>query len=270
MKNKRSESGMPEREMHLEQKLMHSLHQTSLAVNDTHLRTTILLSRKEVFQKQNRKRISLARFLVKQIPLIGWKLWGFQAVFLLSVYGVLSDLSDYLKSPPRLAKLLFCLSIMVVMTALPLLYRSIRWQMQELETTTHFSLIKLLLARLIVIGIGDLSLLGGILLTALAKTSLSADSAVIYLCLPFLLSGSGCLFMLGHFPPGRFLAGSLLFCSALILVFAGLPLQCALLFHPAFSAVRIILCVLLFAFCAYQFRYIIKFSSYEEMQLISF
>lgn len=178
MKNKRPESGMPEREMHLEQKLTHSLHQTSLAVNDIHLRTTILLSRKEVFQKQNRKRISLTRFLVKQIPLIGWKLWGFQAVFLLSVYGVLSDLSDYLKSPLRLAKLLFCLSIMVVMTALPLLYRSIRWQMQELETTTHFSLIKLLLARLIVIGIGDLSLLGGILLTALAKL----------LCLPTVLS----------------------------------------------------------------------------------
>lgn len=268
MKHKLSESGIPEREMNLKQKLKQSLHPTSITVNDAHLQATILRSRKEALQRQNRKRISFARFLGKQIPLIGWKLWGFQAAFLLSVCGLLSDFSDYLKNPLHLAKLLFCLSIMVVMTALPLLYRSIRYRMQETEAAAYFSSVKLLLARLIVIGIGDLSLLGGILLATLAKTSLSADSAVIYLCLPFLLSGSGCLFMLGHLPPGRFLAGSLLFCSALILAAAFLPGQYALLFHPSFSAVRIILCVSLSVFCAYQFRYLIKISSYEEMQLI--
>ncbi len=268
MKNKRFISEMPDGAINMEQRLRQSLHQPAPAVNDAHLRATILRSRKEVLQRQNRKRISFARFLGKQIPLIGWKLWGFQAVFLLSVYGVLSDFSDYLKSPLHLAKLLFCLSVVVVMTALPLLYRSFRYQMQEIEAAARFSSVKLLLARLIVISIGDLSLLGGILLAALAKTSLSADSAVIYLCLPFLLSGSGCLFMLGHLPPGRFFAGSLFFCFALILVTAVLPGQYALLFHPSFSAVRGILCVLLSVFCAHQFRYLIKTSSYEEMQII--
>ena len=256
------------KEAEIEQKLSQSLQQVPSILDDSHLQAVTLLVRQEICRKQMRKRISFTCLLRKQIPLIGWKLWGLQGLFFLAVYAVLSDFSDYLKSPLHLAKLLFCLSVMVVMTALPLLYRSFRYRMQEIEAAARFSSVKLLLARLIVISIGDLSLLGGILLAALAKTSLSADCAVIYLCLPFLLSGSGCLFMLGHLPPGRFFAGSLLFCSVLILVTAVLPGQYALLFHPSSSAVRVILCVLLSVFCAHQFRYIIKISSYEEMQLI--
>lgn len=250
----------------LKKRLRQSLQQIPAIPDDSRLQAATLLARREVCKKQMRKRTSFTYFLRRQIPLIGWKIWGMQCIFFLAVYGMLSDFSDYLKNPLHLAKLLFCLSIMVVMTALPLLYRSIRYRMQEVEAAAYFSSVKLLLARLIVIGIGDLSLLGSIFLTALAKTSLSADSAVIYLCLPFLLAGSGCLFMLGHFPPGRFLAGSLLFCSVLILLAAALPGQYALLFHPSFSAVRIVLCILLSVFCAHQFRYIIKSSSYEEMQ----
>lgn len=251
----------------LEQKLRHSLHQAPAIPDDSHMHAVILLARREACRKTARERISFAYFLRKQIPLIGWRVWSLQFLLLLAACGVLSDLSDFLKSPLHLAKLLFCLSIMVFMTALPPLYRSVRYRMQEIETAARFSLIRLLLARLIVIGIGDFALLGCMLFTALAKTSLSADTAVIYLCLPFLLACSGCLFMLGHFPPDRFLAGSLLFCSALMLACAVLPGQYALLFHPSFSAARIVLCVLLSAFCAYQFRYIIKSSPYEEMQL---
>lgn len=251
----------------LEEQLTQSLHQVPSVSGDSHLQATILLARKEAGKKQNRTRISFSRFLGKQISYIGWRLWILQGIFLLAVYGVLSDFSDYLKSPLHLAKLLFCLSIMVFMTALPLLARSFRWRMQEVEAAARFSSVKLLLAKLVVIGIGDMFLLSGIFLTALAKTALPADTAVIYLSFPFLLAGSGCLFMLGHFPPGRFLAGSILFCSSLMLAASVLPGQYYFLFYPSFSAVRCILCALLTAFCAYQLRYIIKTSSYGEMQL---
>ncbi|MDE6603239.1 MAG: hypothetical protein K2K90_14020 [Lachnospiraceae bacterium] len=249
------------------QKLKQSLHQIPSVTDDSHLQATILLARREACRKQNRKRISFTCFLRKQLPWIGWKLWSMQGIFLLSAYGLLASSSDYLRSPLRLAKLLFCLSVAVFMTALPLLYRPVRYQMHEIEATARFSSVKLLLAKLIAIGIGDVSLLTGIFFTALAKTSLSADGAVIYLSVPFLLTCSGCLFMLGHFPPRRFLVGSTLFCSVLILAASFLPGQYTLLFHPSFSAVQIPLCALLSAFCAYQLRYIIKTSSYEELQL---
>lgn len=247
--------------------LKRSLHQTPSAADDTHLQATILLARKEACKKQERKRISFIRFLGKQIPLVGWKLWGLQSIFLLAACGFLSDLSDYLKSPAHLAKLLFCLSVAVFMTALPLLYRSYRWQMQEIEAAARFSSVKLLLARLIVIGIGDMALLGGLFLAALIKTSLSADTTVIYLCFPFLLAGGGCLYMLGHFPPSRFLAGSMLYCCTLILICSVLPGQYALLFHPSFSSGWGMICAFLSLFCACQLRHIIKVSSYAEIQL---
>lgn len=252
-----------------EQFLKQSLHQPLPAVNHAHLYATILLVQKEVCRKQRQQHISFARFLGKMIPAIGWKLWFLQGIFLLAFYGYgfCFDPAEYLQSPPRLAKRLFCLSIAVFMTALPLLYRSVRWRMQEIEAAAHFSSVKLLLAKLIVVGIGDISLLSGIFLATVVKTPLPADTAVLYLCIPFLLACAGCLFMLGHFPPDRFLSGSLLFCTALLLTFSVLPAQCAFLFQPSFSAARIILCALLFTFCAQQLRYLIKVSSYEELQL---
>ncbi len=268
MKNRPFGNEIPEGERNLEQALKHSLHQTPSAAGDAHLQATIWLARREACLRQSRKRISFGLFLRKQIPRIGWKLWSIQGVFLLLSCGLLFNSVNDMQSPRYLAKLLFSLSIAVSMTSLPMLYRCVRYRMQEIEASSRFSSVKLLLAKLIVIGIGDLFLLGGIFLTALANASLPADITVIYLCFPFLLSCSGCLFMLGHLPPGQFLSGSLLFCTALMLVFAVLPGQYALLFHPSFFAVRIILCVLLTAFCAYQLRYIIKISPYGEMQLI--
>lgn len=250
-----------------EQQLRQSLHRLPSAADESHLHATILLARRETCQKQRRKRISLIRFFGKQLSFIGWKIWIVQAIFLLSVYGVFSDFFDYPWTSLRLAKLLFCLSVAVFMTALPLLYRSVRYRMQEIEAVARFSSAKLLLARLIGIGIGDIALLGGIFLFTLAKSSLSTDSAVFYLCFPFFLAGGVCLFMLGHFPPGKFLAGSFLFCSALILAFSVPPGQCAFRYLPLSPAARFILCALLAAFCAKQLLYITKNSSYEEMQL---
>lgn len=268
MKSKSVKSNPLYKETNLKQELSRALHQIPSKGGDPRLQATILLARKEACRKQTRERISFARFLKKQIPLIGWKLWSIQGVFLVAASCVLPDGSGYLTSPRHLARLLFCLSVAVFMTALPLLYRSIRCQMQEIEAASRFSSVRLLLARLIVIGIGDISLLGGILFTATAKTALPADIAVIYLCLPFLLACGGCLFMLGHFPPGRFLAGSTLFCFALLLLFSVPFRQSTLLFHPSYQGGRIILCALLSVFCAYQLRYIIKASSYGELQII--
>ena len=268
MKNEPLKNNSLYKETDLKQELSRALHQLPYETGDPHLQATILLARKEACRMQTRERISFARFLKKQIPLIGWKLWGIQGVFLAAASRVLSDCSGYLTSPPRLARLLFCLSVVVFMTALPLLYSSIRCQMQEIEAASRFSSVKLLLAKLIVIGIGDIFLLGGLLFTATAKTALPADIAVIYLCLPFLLACGGCLFMLGHFPPGRFLAGSTLFCFALLFLFSVPLRQSALLFHPSYQEGRIILCVWLSVFCACQLRYIIKASSYGELQII--
>lgn len=248
----------------LEQELKQALHQMPAPANDAHIQATILLSKREACLRQERTRISYFCFLRKQIRFIAWKVWAAQGMLLLIISILLSRSFNASFMPRQSIKLLASLSVLIFMTALPLLYRSVRYRMQEVETATRFSGVKLLLARLFIIVIGDICLLTGVFLATVIKTALPTNSVVFCLCFPFLLAGCGGLYMLGHFPPRRFLVGSLLYCAFLIAAFDILPGQNALLFHPV---AQIALCCLLFAFCAQQLRYLMKISSYEEMQL---
>lgn len=169
--------------------------------------------------------------------------------------------------PLHLIKILACLSILILISALPLLYRSVRYRMQEIEAASRFSGVRLLLARLIVIGIGDACLLAGIFITTVLKTILPAGSVAFFLCFPFLLAGGGCLYLLGHYPPKQFFAGSLLLCAFLAVMISVLPGQYLELCQPPLAVTQILLCALLLAFCARQIRYLIRIPSYEEMQL---
>ncbi|MBD5550504.1 MAG: hypothetical protein HDQ96_04915 [Lachnospiraceae bacterium] len=249
-----------------EKKLKRSLHQLPVIESREHFGNTLMLFGKEACERQKRKRISFAYFLSMQIRFIGWKIWGIQSLSLLLIGKMLFHLYGDLR-PQYMIKLLFCLSVLVFMTALPFIYRSVRWQMQEIEAAARFSSIKLLMAKLVVIGMGDIWILSGIFLTVLVKTPLRAESAIFYLCFPFLLTGSGCLFMLGHLSPGRSLVGSMGLCSGLMLAFAFIPGRYEFVFQQSFSAGWIIICALLLAFCVYQFRYIIYRSAYMEMQV---
>lgn len=251
-----------------EKKLKQSLHQAPAMVSEEHFENTLLLAGKEAYRKQKRKRISFTHFLSMQIKFIGWRIWSIQGVSLLIVGGIISCSYDYWKYPQYMVKLLFCLSVLVFMTALPFIHRSVRYQMQEIEAATHFSSVKLLMAKFAVIGIRDVLMLSGIFFTTIVKTSLQADRAVLYLCFPFLLVCSGCLFMLGHFTPKQFFVGSMGLCSFLVLAFSIVPGHYEHLFRQSFSARWIVICVLLIAFCTHQFRYIIHHSSYAEMQVV--
>ena len=222
----------------LEQKLKQSLRRPSPVTNDTHRNDTILLVREEACRKQGRRRISFARYLLLQIRFMGWKIWMIQGIFLLLTVTLLFRFYRYHVTVQHTVKLLVCLSVLVFMTALPFLYRSISCRMQC------------------------------IFLTTVIKAGLPAGSAVFYVCFPFLLSGSGCLYMLGHFAPRHFFSGSLIFCSLLVLAFGVIPGQYTFLFQQSLSAVWIMICALLFSFCAKQLCHIMDSAFFEELQII--
>ena len=138
----------------LEKNLKQSLQQAPAGIHEKHLENTILLARKEAGLRKRRKRISFMGFLSGQIAFIGWKIWIIQGFFLCILHGMLVRFYEYYVTPQTMVKLLFCLSILVFMSVLPLLYRSVRYQMQEIEAVSRFSCGKLLLSRLLIIGIG--------------------------------------------------------------------------------------------------------------------
>lgn len=254
------------REQSFEIQLRRSLHQ-SVAADEKHFESTLLLAREEAGRRRRRTRVSFGCFLFRQMKFIGWRIWGAQGIFLLAAGFAFANLYAGIYSPVNMAKLLLCLSVLVFMTALPFLYRSVRWRMQEIEAASRFSSVRLLAAKLIVIGVGDVCALCGIFFMAVIRTSLRTDSALLYLCFPFLLVCGICLFMLGHFTPGRFLAGSMGVCCSLLFLFSAVPGQCDALLLQSFSGGGIIACAALFAFCVQQFRYIIHDSPYTEMQV---
>lgn len=245
--------------------LSRSLHQTPVRANGAAFQNAVLLAKKEAAKRCGRTRLSFANFLAMQIRFIGWKVWMIQGASLAVICGSLSRFFDIWVDPLYAVKLLLCLSVLVFSTALPFICRANRYRMQEIEAASRFSSTALLTAKLAVIGIGDLGMLGGIFLTALMKSSIGAGGALLYVSFPFLLLCCGCLYLLGHLTPKWVFAGSTGFSAFLVLSFAALPRQ----FIPAQSipAVWIGICFGLIVLCGYQFRYLLCRSSYTEMQI---
>lgn len=250
----------------LETRLRQACQGADVEVRSSSMSTAVLLARKEAYSR--RQRLSFPQFLSMQIRFIGWKVWAVQGTLLFAVCRLLSHLfgQGYWKDPQSVAGLLFCLSVLIFMTAPPFLYRSIRYRMQEVEAAARFSSVWLLMARLIIIGIGDAALLGGILLTAAAKTALQPGSVAVSILFPFLLASSGCLYLLGYVCPRQFLAGSMGLCGFLLMVLSLAHRHFHLFFRLSPGWIGI--CTLLIAFCCHQFHHILHNCAYAEMQVI--
>ncbi len=253
----------------LETRLRQYCHEADKAVRPSAVAAAVLLARQQANERSRQRRISFSRFLLMQIRFLGWKIWAVQGTLLLTVCGLLSSLfgQGYWKEPQSVEGLLCALSVLVFMTAPPFLYRSVRYGMQEVEGAARFSSLRLLMARLIIIGAGDAVLLGGILLMASAKTTLQPGSAVLSVGLPFLLASSACLYLLGHVPPRQFLVGSTALCGLLMM---GLVLGernlfqlLALTLSPGWVGV----CAVLIAFCGHQIHHLLHHCAYAEMQI---
>lgn len=231
-----------------------------------HMRETIYLARQEIGKKTKQRRLSFGQFLKTQIRFIGWKIWMMQMIILGLIYFCMLDFFGkyHTEHPENLLKLLMVLSIIVLMTAIPFLYRSTRYRMQEIEAVTYVSSVRLMLTRLLIIALGDGVILGCIYIMAISNSIIPKQ--VIFLCLsiPFFATCNGCLFMAGHFKPQYFLQGSIGLCIAMI----GLLLYKGVWFEMLFQNViyGLIIYSLLLLLCIYQI-WNMKNSSYVELQI---
>lgn len=253
----------------LETRLRQCCHEADKAVRPSAMAAAVLLARQQANERSRQRRISFPRFLFLQIRFLGWKIWAVQGALLLGACVWMSSLfgQGYWKEPQSVEGLLFCLSVLVFMTAPPFLYRSVRYGMQEVEGAARFSSLRLLMARLIIIGVGDAVMLAGILLVAMVKTTLQPGSAVLSVGLPFLLASSVCLYLLGHVSPRQFLAGSTALCGLLIMGFALGERNLFQFLELTLSPGWVGVCTLLAAFCGHQIHHLLHHCAYAEMQI---
>lgn len=254
----------------LKQQLKTALQAVEAPVRTECVQRIQSLAQEEGRQIPERDRIPFSAFLSMQIRFIGWKIWAAQGGLLAAICGLFAvSMGEHFLDAPRNAGLLLCcLSVLVFMTALPFIHRAFYYKMHEIEAATRFSSVKLLVAKLLVIGIGDVSMLGGILCMAVYSTPLPAQSALLYVLLPFLLASSGFLYLLGHIPATRFALGGILTGLLPMLAFALLAKLYPAFYQQAFSLQWAAVCMTLAAFCGFRLHQIIRRSAYMEMQLI--
>ncbi|MDO5411501.1 MAG: hypothetical protein Q4F21_13835 [Lachnospiraceae bacterium] len=223
----------------------------------------------DLHQKTQRERIGFQTFLFMQMKFVGRKVWLCQGLLLVlfSVIFLAADGGYLWKIPAYAARMLCYLAILIAMTALPLIHRSIHYKMHEVETAARFSADRLLAAKLLLIGTGDIFMLAGILIIVSAKTSLPTGSVALYLLFPYLLASSGLLFLLGHLKTERFMPYSLSFYFLLLLLILALKQIYPGFFQQTLSGGWMAVCAGLMVFCIYQIRYLVYRSGFTGVQM---
>ena len=235
-------------------------------MRNDHMNETIYLVRNEIAKKAGRKRLSFWQFLKTQIRFIGWKIWVMQLVVLGVVYACMTGFFEkyYTEHPEDLPRLLMVLAIIVLMTAIPFLYRSIRYRMQEIESVTYVSSVRLMMARLFIIAVGDSVILASMYVMAISNSIIQKMLLFLCLSIPFFAACNGCLYMVGHLKSEYFLHGSIGLCLAMIGLFLYKGVWLELLFQNGIYG--LLLCVLLILLCIYQI-WTMQESSYTELQI---
>ena len=231
-----------------------------------HMNETIYLVRNEIAKKAERKRMSFWQFLITQVRFIGWKIWMMQLMVLGIVYACMTGFFKkyYTEHPEDLPRLLMVLAIIVLMTAIPFLYRSIRYRMQEIESVTYVSSVRLMMSRLFIIAVGDSVILASMYVMAISNSIIPKMLLFLCLSIPFFAACNGCLYMVGHLKSEYFLHGSIGLCLAMIGLFLYKGVWLELLFQNGIYG--LLLCVLLILLCIYQI-WNMQESSYTELQI---
>lgn len=233
-------------------------------LNKKHLERTCEAAKHEWYNRKRKERLKFSIFLKLQIRFLGWKVWLTQNLYLIIIYALFENMNDnFLVGNNRYAAVyLCCVSVLLLLTALPFMYRSTKYKMQEIEMCSFFSSAKLLLANLLIIFVGNLFTIGIVFWIATVKTSLEIGSIILYLGFPYLIISSRFIYLLGHNSTKRFLSKSIRFMVIAAMLIVTMDHFYKKIFLQSFSLIWAIICVGLIFYMIYQIRYILFQSSY--------
>jgi ABC-type antimicrobial peptide transport system permease subunit len=158
--------------------------QPDLQISEEHLMQTMRQARMAYQNRRQRERIRYPAFLLRQVRFVGAPVWLLQGFLLLCAFWLFgfADIGTVSNLAPRhLPVLLGCFAVFIAMTSIPFIGRSVRYRMLETEMATRISIPKLLLARISIIGIGNVLLLAVSFLLASTKAEFGAGSVALYL-----------------------------------------------------------------------------------------
>ena len=265
----------------LEERLTDVLHgrKQSVDMYQLGLKETLALAKMESGKIRSKERLSFRQFLLIQGRYIGYKIWAAQALclFILILIPLSTAGIEFFLFPRYTVYFLCAVSCCSMLCVIPFLGRSNRYKMHELEAVSYMSARRLLLVRLIWIGIGNVVLLAGLFQFMVRYSTLEKGFLLFYLLLLFLFAAAGCLFFLAHVKARYVQVSCTAFVAVLFLSVVWWNRQQADVFFQsgtvaggsaaAVWAVRCLLLTALVLFCAGQLRHLWQQAAYEEMQI---
>lgn len=249
----------------LKKHLKEALQHMDRPVNDIHMWQTCEAAKRE-WTKKHRDRIRFWDLFKIQIRFLGWRVWLVQNLFLITIYILFESMSDHfgVENNRYTSIFLCCISVSLLLSAVPFIYRSVRYKTQEIEMAAYFSRAKFLLVALLMLGIGNAVVLGVVFGLAVVKTSLSTGGIVLYLGVPYLTTGCVLIYLLGHTPAGQFSKKTTISITVSGFVFVLINQFYDFFAIQAFSGGWFIVCSGLVIYMIYQVRYIAFQSPYVD------
>lgn len=188
----------------------------------SHLQTVTELSKRclDTAAAKSRSSLSFGSLILKQLKFSAWKIWLLQGMVLAALCAAFFSL--YKETVlnwfyTTLSEFLCLCGGMIVLSAVPLLQRSFRYRMMELEQSTRFSIAGSLAAQLIFIGIGDLAMLAALALIVW-QHGLTGSVIFLSLVIPFLTAAATCLMLWVRTDPSAFERQAVLLCMTTTLL----------------------------------------------------
>lgn len=212
--------------------------------------------------------IGLWQFVKQQIRFVGWKIWILQLVMLifLSVQFLSITKLSFGISLNMISHFVFACALLTSAVILPVIYRSRRYQMHEVEACTYFSSSRILLSNVLIIWLGDLAVISCIALLVASKTATGFSMVVLDTFLPFGAASFGIFCVMGHCPAKFLLPISSGIYAVLLLSHILINVNDLLFFNQ--TIVRLVLCICFAVACLQQLYTILQKPVYAEMQVI--
>lgn len=155
---------------------------------ERHLDETKRLAGENMTIMVNKYPLSVWGLMTKQIKFLAWKIWLLQGMALAALCGIFLSVyggTAFHRSEWAGARFLCGSGVVIAACTVPVLQRSLRYGMYELECSTRFSVRGGLAAQLLFIGIGDGGMLAAL---AVLASRCGTGGSVIFLfgVIPFL------------------------------------------------------------------------------------
>lgn len=182
-----------------DRKIREDLRQFSVPPCDREkMRETVRLAGREYKERLLSKRIGFWEFIAMQVRFVGHWVWLAQAALLVAALFFLNRFHIGAADMKSVFLLLSSVAPMIAFAGFPEIMKSYAHNMEEIESSTRFSMQKLMGARMLIVGLTDLFSLTLILAVSAAGNAALILRMILYLLVPFNVTCCICLTMLEH------------------------------------------------------------------------